>query len=553
MKKNTPYWFDLFWLCVLISGVFFCCLGIPALNPPDEPRYAEIPREMLALHQFLIPHLNGVMYFEKPPLAYWLVAGFMKVFGYSEWAVRASVAVMGVITCLATYALSRRLWNRQTAILSTLILSSSCLFFLMSHLNTTDMSVTFCLTLSLYSFLLAFQHASYPKKWLLLGYIFSGLAMMAKGLIGIAFPALILLIWVGITQQWRLILKARIITGILIILAINLPWLLLVQKQVPDFLHFYFIVQQFERYATPSAGREMHLWLYATIVVLATFPWMFFLPQALKNGPQKGQTAYENMLFLITWPSFIILFFALSHSILIPYLLPITPPLAIIIGKHINDLIAKNPHKNSFKIPASLTGFFYLILGAGFFICFHLAKIAPTTFLIISAVLFLFLGVLILASTHLSSLKSTVFCIALSGYLSLTLGWLIYCHLDKQSIKTLATTIHSLLQKHPRAEVVNYGFYRQDLPYYTHHLVTIMADYPKEDFGELTFGYTHSLNSHQWMISNATFKKRWNSHQRLYVVISLDLKNQVVKHFGGKAYLIQQTPYDALITNRKPT
>ena len=349
MKKiPQSYTWDLFWLCLLIGSVFFIFLGVPPLNPPDEPRYAEIPREMLAMHQFIIPHLNGLMYFEKPPLAYWLVAGFMKLFGFSEWAVRSSVAVMGTLGCLATYAVSRRLFNRRTGILSALILSTCLLYFAMSHMNTTDMPVTFCLTLSLYSFLIALQAEKPITTWLWIGYFFAGLAMMAKGLIGIAFPAMILFIWIAVTQNWRLIKNMRIISGFLIILAVNLPWLLLAQERVPSFLHFYFIFQQIERYATPIAGREMSVVSYLETLLMITFPWVVFLPKAIKyNLKQSESTAIlkKNIIFLISWPAFICVFFAFSHSILIPYFLPVVPPLTIIIARYLDHVLSL-PEKN---------------------------------------------------------------------------------------------------------------------------------------------------------------------------------------------------------------
>ena len=88
-SQYKTWWIDLFWLTLLISAVFWLFLGTPALTPPDEARYAEIPREMLATHEWMIPHLNGLMYFEKPPLSYWIVAFFEKCFGLSEWAVRS--------------------------------------------------------------------------------------------------------------------------------------------------------------------------------------------------------------------------------------------------------------------------------------------------------------------------------------------------------------------------------------------------------------------------------------------------------------------------------
>ncbi|MDP1573472.1 MAG: glycosyltransferase family 39 protein [Coxiellaceae bacterium] len=546
------YAWDLLWLGLLITSVFFIYLGIPALSPPDEPRYAEIPREMLAQHQFIIPHLNGLMYFEKPPLAYWIVAGFMKVFGLSEWAIRASVAVMGMLGCLATYAITRRLFNRRAGILSALILSSSLLYFVLSHMNTTDMSLTFCLTLSLYSFLITLQSEKPATKWLYSGYFFSGLAMMTKGLIGIAFPAMILFIWIAFTKNWRLIKNMRIISGFLIILAVNVPWLLLVQQRVPDFLHFYFIEQQILRYATPIAGRPMSPWIYLGTVLLATFPWVVFLPQALKYTlTQKNTCAIrKTTLFLLIWPIFIAVFFAFSHSILIPYLLPITPPLAIILGRYIDHMFNLSEKNNALVVALRIFAVLTMLLGAGFFIFHHFSKMPTPLLIALTASAFFFTGFLVLITQKLGSLKQTIIVFLIGAYLLLVLGWLSACMMNKRSIKPLAITINALIKHHPKAEIVNYGFYLQDLPYYTRSIVTVVGNMKKNDFNELTYGIMHNKASKDWMIDFKTFWKRWNGEKRIYAVIDLRDYHYFLKTAKNKFYFIQKTSMFALVSNK---
>ena len=539
--SSKIYWFDLLWLTVLIGATVFSCLGIPSLCPPDEARYAEIPREMLAYHQFIIPHLNGLMYFEKPPMAYWLVAGFMKLFGYSEWAVRASVAVMGTLGCLATYITAGLLFNRRTGILSALILSSALLYFLMSHFNTTDMVVSSFITLSLYSFILALQCRDHQKRdyGLWLGYLFSGLAMMTKGLIGVAFPAMIIFIWIGWTKQWKLIPKMRLFSGALIILAINLPWLLLVAHRVPDFLYFYFIKQQFLRYTTDETEREMPLWFYLTTFTLGFFPWILYFPQALIHCIKQKSA---QLSFFIIWPAFIFLFFAFSNSVLIPYLLPLIPPMAILTGKYL-DAAWQNAITKTQKISL---GFYSILNGAagvGTLVFLHINKMPQNDLMSIIAALFLLAPILILILPK--TIQNIFLVILIFTYLPLTLAWVIFPSLTQESIKPLALKIDTLLKQHPDAEIVNYKYHNQDLPYYTQHIVTMV-----DRIGELQFGYDHSPNAKQWMINSKTFLQQWNSARRLYVVMRMDRYPIFINALHLTFYPIQKTEKNILISNK---
>ena len=109
------------------------------------------------------------------------------------------------------------------------------------------------------------------------------------------------------------------------------------------------------------------------------------------------------------------------------------------------------------------------------------------------------------------------------------------------------------MKKHPDAEIVNYDFYRQDLPYYTQHIVTVVGNLNKNDFNELTYGIRHDKKSQQWMISSKIFWKRWNSRERLYVVIKLKLYKKTYKKFGRQVRVIQSTSNDILITNKEVT
>ena len=179
--------------CVLIGTLlmlFFASIGHMALLEPDEGRYAEIPREMLATGHYILPHLNGVLYFEKPPLYYWLNALSMKVFGLNEFAVRFWSAALGFLGLWLVFALAWRIAGRRAAWLSIIILGTSPLYLAMAHIATIDMTLTFFFTMTMACFYFA-QSAptehSRPMENLFWYGMFAGAALtvMSKGLIGI--------------------------------------------------------------------------------------------------------------------------------------------------------------------------------------------------------------------------------------------------------------------------------------------------------------------------------------------------------------------------------
>ena len=187
--RNGKPRFDLALLLIVLSVPFFLLLGRLPLIEPDEGRYAEIPREMLLHGDFITPCLNYVKYFEKPPLHYWLNALSFSIFGQNEFAARFAGTLAGLLTVLFTYWLGRQLFERRVGLLAALIVGTSGGFLVQSRINITDMTLTFCLTLCLGSFLLGIRDEG-PRKGLYyyLGYAGAALAVLAKGLIGIVFP-----------------------------------------------------------------------------------------------------------------------------------------------------------------------------------------------------------------------------------------------------------------------------------------------------------------------------------------------------------------------------
>lgn len=408
-------------LLTLITSLFFgAFLGTRNLSAPDELRYSEIPREMIVNHDYLIPKLNGVKYFEKPPLVYWMQVASIKVFGLNEWALRLPTAFMALIGVLATYLFSRRLFGRKTGVLSALILSSMVLYFAMAHVITLDMTVSVLITLSLYLFFLATKSASQSKWPIWGGFIVMAGSVMTKGLIGIVFPVAILGLWVLFFNQWRSLKNIHLLSGLLLFVLLVAPWHILVQLKAPEFFHFYFIEQQFLRYATNSAHRYHSPLFYVPVILLGTLPWVFFLPQSLKFLKRvrwKNRLQFETELFLLGWSLFVILFFSESNSKLIPYVLPALPPLAILIARY----------------------------------C--------TAFVKLRTVILCYLSTNLLMIVALTQVD----------------------YFDNHSVKPLVMFVQQ--HEQPGDEVIMYHGYHQDIPYYLQRTITVDESFDELTFG----------------------------------------------------------------------
>lgn len=552
---NKVTWCDLLCLTGIIA-IAYCCYGIPPLFPPDEGRYATIASEMLAHHQYLIPHVNDVIYFEKPPLIYWLTAFFLKLFGHNLWAVRFVNPFLSWISVWFTYLCCRIIYNRRVAFLGALFSGTMLLGLAMGHMLTLDCGVAVFLNISLLSFLVGLQYDPGFKRslWLWLAYLAAGAAVMTKGLIGIVFPMMIIGLWVLIRNQWWQVKHFRIITGLILVLLIALPWPLLVQHKYSFFLYYYFIRQEFLRYATPLAGREMNIFSYIGVFVLGLFPWVFFLPQALKRFFKKEAVAItaddalakNNDWFLLIWGGAITLFFAFSNSILIPYITPILVPFAILIARYV-DTIFVNNLKKSDAISISFYLFFCAVFCIAFIVIpfvYHVdfAHIACITFPCAIGLLACFIvGFYALLRKHLLWFLSSMIIMMII----LTKGlWLAGPYVNQRTIIPLAHMIQPVLRKHPDTRVVNYHTYDQDLPFYLRRKMIVVSWR-----GELNYGYQHQPEAKEWMITTSKFWHLWDTKPMFVVLSNANYVNKTFQHKAGKVYFWGKTTKKTLISN----
>src|SRR6266581_6832131 len=338
-SKDRPARRDSLILFIMFVIPFFQSLGRFPLIEPDEGRYAEIPREMLERCDFVTPLLNYVKYFEKPPLHYWLNALFMSIFGRNEFAARFAGALMGLLAVLLTYHIGRKLFGRRSGLLAALILGTCTGFLAQSRLNITDMTLTCTLSASLAFFIVAAREDERHKgRYYYASYLCAALAVLAKGLIGIVLPGAIIFLYLLLAKRWRLLREMRLATGILLFLLIAAPWFVLVSMRNPEFAHFFFIHEHFQRFLTKVHGRYQPFWFFIPVLIGTMLPWSFFIPSSLRGiWRERKLPLGDARLYLFLWAVIIFIFFSKSDSKLIPYILPVLPALALLMG----DALAK--------------------------------------------------------------------------------------------------------------------------------------------------------------------------------------------------------------------
>lgn len=540
---------DLLLLTLFIGLFFLLFLGTRHLSVPDEARYAEIPREMLELNDFITPHLNYVRYFEKPILFYWMQSASIKLFGFNTWALRLPTALMGLLGCLLTYLAAYRLFDRRTAFLGSIILATNLLYFGLAHLITLDMTLTFMLSGCLFSFILAIQHPPNNKgrnQLFYAAYVFAALATLTKGLIGLLLPGFVIFLWLLFSNRWRDLKHARILPGILLYLIIVVPWHMLVEYKDPGFLQYYILDQQILRYLTPLSGRYQPLWFFIPTLAIGFFPWIVFLPPAFKFAFKQKSSVH---LFLLIWAVSIFAFFSLSHSKLVTYILPIFPALALLVASYLSQ------HWQNKKTPKGIkTGTLLLIV-----INLCIAALLPqlTHYSLFSnpenshMILYFLSATLIIASFSTyhafkwNNLKFTVANISLSSSILLIILLLSAPRLYDRSIQRFLPEIISRLK--PNEEIIIYKDYYQDLPVYLKHRVTVV------DYGnEFNFGTQWPITK-KWFINTANLLKRWHSHHRILMLSSAKDYAQLRQHTKLKAVILakSQNPIDdrILISN----
>jgi 4-amino-4-deoxy-L-arabinose transferase-like glycosyltransferase len=497
-------------LLLAVTVIWFGNLDYRRLFHPDEGRYAEIPREMVATSDWVTPRLNGIKYFEKPPFQYWATAVAYRVFGETEWTSRLWTALSGLLTVLLVYAAAVRLFGRDPGLYAALSLASSAGFVLAGHYNTLDMGLTFFLTLAMVAFLFAQRERQTPRGralWMHVAWAAAAGAVLSKGLVGAVLPAGGLVAYTVLTRDFAVWRRLHLVTGVLLFLALAAPWFVQVSLANPEFPRYFFIHEHFERFLTTVHYRDQPWWFFLPVLLLGLLPWTTLVPAALGQAwrVDAETRGFRARRFLLAYAAFILLFFSASSSKLEAYVLPMLPAIALPLGERLAALPASRLRghlafallwglvalaaptalrhffpADSDPLPAAFDGWLQAagaVLAVGAAVGLYLTGRGRARSAIVAT------GLAALAASQLGNSGAEALSSARSGY-------------------DLAVKIAPLLR--PDTPFYSFGMYEQTIPFYLKRKTTLVGSAE-----EMAFGL--SQEPQLWIGDPRDFPPRWRA------------------------------------------
>jgi 4-amino-4-deoxy-L-arabinose transferase len=325
-------------LSLALGGVFLALyvapLGIRPLLIPDETRYAEVAREMLVSGDWTAPRLNGLRYFEKPPLGYWLTAAAIEVFGENDFAIRLPSAMAAGLTALLLFVWVHKSsddWETPFFAATIFLLSSEVL--IVGTFCVLDSLLSLWVTAAIVAFFFAHREQKAGRRmWLLaLAGLACGLAFLTKGFLGLVLPAIVFVPFAVWQRRFKTFLKMAWVP-LLVALLTALPWSILIYRREPDFWRYFFWVEHVERFLSSSGHQHSEpFWYYVPVLLGGALPWTPLLGPIVQ-GLRWANWRNPMLRLAACWLAFPFLFFSVSSGKLGTYVLPCYPPLAFLIA-----------------------------------------------------------------------------------------------------------------------------------------------------------------------------------------------------------------------------
>ncbi len=348
-------------------------LGVRDLLVPDETRYGEIPREMIVDGDWVAPHLNGVRYFEKPALGYWVHAGSILLFGQNNFAVRFPSVLAAGLSALLIFVLIRRMSRNAgeqtglTAILASLVFLSCFEVFAVGNTAVLDNIFAFFLTATIAAFYFASEaqpRSAQEKRFLLLAGLACGLAFMTKGFLAFVVPVVVIapyLVWQHRSRDVLRMSWLPLLTAVLV----ALPWGIMIHLQQPDFWNFFFWNEHVRRFMADDAQHKQPFWFFIMLAPVIFFPWTFVIPAAVAGVKERltNQGPLVRLIkFSICWLVLPFLFFSCASGKLLTYILPCFPPFAILVAIGLTYILNKKERRTSFHWGVLGSALFFALL-----------------------------------------------------------------------------------------------------------------------------------------------------------------------------------------------
>ncbi len=326
-----------------LAALWLVLLLLASLRPlavPDEGRYGEVGRWMLQSGDWLTPRLNGIPFFHKPPLLHWLEAMSLATFGVNAVALRLVPALHVGLMMVALYLSARRISTERVARRAVIMLGTSLTCLVAGQYINHDMLVASWIGVAIWCFAFAFMAGDKPDARLArFGFLACALGMLGKGLIGIALPGMVILVWLIWTRQFKKILYLPWLSGLALFAVVALPWFVMAQQKYPELFNYMFIGQQFNRYTAATYNNQQPGWFYLLSLVLLLFPWVFFALNLVRRKVRAAMgvlpataplMAKEWWSLCWVWVVTITVFFSIPNSKLVGYILPVIPALALL-------------------------------------------------------------------------------------------------------------------------------------------------------------------------------------------------------------------------------
>jgi 4-amino-4-deoxy-L-arabinose transferase-like glycosyltransferase len=548
LHKSPPF---LWSLLIAFTLVWFYLLCLRTLVPTDEGRYAEMAREMITSHDWITTRLNAIKYFEKPPLQTWMNAITFEVFGLGNWQARLWTGLCGFASVLLTAYTGQRVFNSRIGLYAGLVLGSSLLWGGLGHVNTLDMGLAGMMTISLCGLLIAQRNQSSrseQRNWMLVCWGGMALAILSKGLIGIVLPGAVLVLYTLIAGDWRIWKRLHLVKGLVLLLLITAPWFVVVSVRNPEFAHFFFIHEHFQRFLTKVHHRTGAWYYFVPILVAGIVPWLGILVQSFWEGLRDrhesslagsldGLTGrgFQPKKMLLVWAAFIFFFFSISSSKLPSYILPIFPAVALLIGACLERAGTRTLYLTAafFGVPAAIGLAFVSRIPGTASDAFSAALLVQHLPWIYAALTLVIAGAIGAVALARNNKDGAIILLAVSGFLA---GQIVILGHEPQGRYSAGVdhlpAITAVLT--PDTHMYLVGRYEQALPFYLRRTMTLVAHQDEMEFGleqePQLWIPTLEAFAQQWKNDDAAGKKEMAIvHPELYPQLqALGLKMRVI-------------------------
>ncbi|HEX8757960.1 MAG TPA: glycosyltransferase family 39 protein [Steroidobacteraceae bacterium] len=498
------------WAWVALAVLWLVTIQIRPMLDPDEGRYAEIPREMVASGDWVTPRLDGLKYFEKPALQYWATAALYSVVGLSNWSSRLWTVGLGFACLPLIYAWLARLYDRRAAVAAVAILAMSPYFGIIGHLDLLDASFTFFMCATVLAFALAQSapvRSGKERDWMLLCWAAAALAILSKGIVVFVLAGGALIAYSALERDLRPWRRMHFALGVPLFLALTTPWFILVSLRNADFARYFFVHEHFQRFLTREAQRVEPWWYFLALLALGAFPWLVTLGRASVSAWRESASTsnFKPLKFLLIFSAITLVFFSTSDSKLATYILPMFPMLAAFTGV----AVAGRPgfFSRSARVAAGLT----LFVAAGLLVYSQrrngMIPVEAVGWAVAAGVA----ALVAVVATWRTCGRSRATGVWQPLVVSLVFIFAWQALLCEYTVIPPSRSAYALVQAvapdvHPGTALYSVGEYRQTIPPYLGRLLTLV-DF--ESAGELDFG--ESAEPGRQTATAAQFIRQWEA------------------------------------------